>query len=145
MSTFTENYDLIKPDLQDFYDVADFNENMDTIDTALSETAVINEKIGEFTDTGSETVFGKLNSGGSVIKQIQSFEVKHKTDGANETVVDIKPVNPEKCVVLMERIQDSSVLKSTVRYVLTENTLTVKNTSSVTGTVTVQVQIIEFN
>ena len=29
MSTFTENYDFIKPDNEDYYDIQDFNENMD--------------------------------------------------------------------------------------------------------------------
>ena len=32
MSTFTENYDFIKPDNEDYYDIQDFNENMDAID-----------------------------------------------------------------------------------------------------------------
>ena len=35
MATFTEHYDLIKPGTDDYYDVADFNENMDAIDTQL--------------------------------------------------------------------------------------------------------------
>jgi len=35
MSTFTENYNLIKPDESDYYDVQDFNKNFDTIDTSL--------------------------------------------------------------------------------------------------------------
>ena len=30
MSTFTENYDFIKPDNEDYYDIQDFNENMDS-------------------------------------------------------------------------------------------------------------------
>lgn len=34
MATFTEHYDLIKPGTDDYYDVADFNENMDAIDTS---------------------------------------------------------------------------------------------------------------
>ena len=36
MSTFTENYNLIKPDEADYYDITDFNENMDTLDAALA-------------------------------------------------------------------------------------------------------------
>ena len=37
MSTFTENYDLIKPDNEDYYDIQDFNENMDAIDAQLAQ------------------------------------------------------------------------------------------------------------
>ena len=36
MSTFTENYDFIKPDNEDYYDIQDFNENMDAIDAQLA-------------------------------------------------------------------------------------------------------------
>ena len=41
MATFTEHYDLIKPGTDDYYDVADFNENMDAIDTQLYQAEVI--------------------------------------------------------------------------------------------------------
>lgn len=37
MSTFTENYDFIKPDNEDYYDIQDFNENMDAIDAQLAQ------------------------------------------------------------------------------------------------------------
>lgn len=35
MATNTPNYNLKKPAPEDFYNVADFNDNMDIIDTAL--------------------------------------------------------------------------------------------------------------
>ena len=35
MATYTTNYDLIKPDAQDYYNVDDFNENADRIDEEL--------------------------------------------------------------------------------------------------------------
>ena len=34
---FTENYDFIKPDNEDYYDIQDFNENMDAIDAQLAQ------------------------------------------------------------------------------------------------------------
>ena len=37
MSTFTENYDFIKPDNEDYYDIQDFNENMDASDAQLAQ------------------------------------------------------------------------------------------------------------
>ena len=37
MATFTQNYNLKKPDQQDFYNVEDFNNNADIIDEKLKE------------------------------------------------------------------------------------------------------------
>lgn len=65
MATFTEHYDLIKPGTDDYYDVADFNENMDAIDTQLyqaeQDMAGISEKIGNPGDEGEDTLFGLLH------------------------------------------------------------------------------------
>lgn len=65
MATFTEHYDLIKPGTDDYYDVADFNENMDTIDTQLyqaeQDMAGVSEKIGNPGDQGTDTIFGLLH------------------------------------------------------------------------------------
>ena len=84
MATFTTNYDLIKPGNDDYYDIADFNENMDAIDGQLSLTeqevtkvkeeleelkngmgqneslAAIDRKIGNSTDQTNTTVFGAI-------------------------------------------------------------------------------------
>lgn len=43
MASYTTNYNLKKPAAEDFYDVKDFNDNADAIDTALSEKAEIEE------------------------------------------------------------------------------------------------------
>lgn len=65
MATFTEHYDLIKPGTDDYYDVADFNENMDAIDTQLyqaeQDMAGVSEKIGNPGDEGTDTIFGLLH------------------------------------------------------------------------------------
>lgn len=65
MATFTEHYDLIKPGSDDYYDVADFNENMDAIDTQLyqaeQDMAGVSEKIGNPGDEGTDTIFGLLH------------------------------------------------------------------------------------
>lgn len=39
MATNTTNYNLIKPDATDFYDIDDFNKNADAVDTALAGKA----------------------------------------------------------------------------------------------------------
>lgn len=65
MATFTEHYDLIKPGTDDYYDVADFNENMDAIDAQLyqaeQDMAGVSEKIGNPGDEGEDTLFGLLH------------------------------------------------------------------------------------
>ncbi len=65
MATFTEHYDFIKPGTDDYYDVADFNENMDAIDTQLyqaeQDMAGVSEKIGNPGDEGTDTIFGLLH------------------------------------------------------------------------------------
>jgi len=105
MATFTENYSLIKPDGEDYYDVADFNENMDTLDGAVAavETAAaeVSAKIGTPAETG-QTVFSLLNSGsGSLIKSIQRVTIASPDDR-----VDIQTVNPDKSLVISERLKN---------------------------------------
>lgn len=79
MSTFTEHYNLIMPSQEDYYDVQDFNENTETLDSLLyeQETAIANvgekvdgvaDKIGTPEDQGTDTLFGimKKSSGRKV-------------------------------------------------------------------------------
>lgn len=117
MATFTENYNLIKPSEEDYYDVQDFNENMDTIDGQLAETAEevdgIGDKIGTAADEGTETVFGKLNqisSGMTGIQLVKSIQhVVYYTDSSDSPgICKISTVDPSRCFVIMERLQDSS-------------------------------------
>lgn len=77
MATNTENYGLVKPDDEDFYNVEDFNGNADKIDAALKVLAdamgdnaaleeikvkvdVIGTNIGKTTDTGGTQTAGSL-------------------------------------------------------------------------------------
>jgi len=113
MSTFTENYNLIKPQEEDYYDVQDFNENFDAIDAQMmaTETAVagVSEKIGTPTDSGTETMFGKMNqvvevvNGISLIKSIQRF-ILSTAPNSGRTTISIKKVNPDRCIVLAQRL-----------------------------------------
>ncbi len=75
MAEFTENYNLIKPSEEDYYDVQDFNENMDTIDAQMAETEAeieglgqkldgIDAKIGE--NEENQTIFDLLKKTGGV-------------------------------------------------------------------------------
>lgn len=75
MSTFTEHYNLIMPSTEDYYDVQDFNENTEALDTLLfeQENAIANvgekvdgvsDKIGNPGDEGEDTLFGVLEKRG---------------------------------------------------------------------------------
>lgn len=82
MSTFTETYGLLKPDDEDYYDVSDFNENMDAIDAQMTSmdgeinelndaVGGIGEKmdevkalIGTVEDVGDSTLFGQMKKQG---------------------------------------------------------------------------------
>lgn len=83
MATFTEHYDLIKPGTDDYYDVADFNENMDAIDTQLyqaeQDMAGVSEKIGNPGDEGEDTLFGLLHPNNQP-KETADFYHYSKTD-----------------------------------------------------------------
>ena len=64
MATYTENYNLTLPAENEYYNVEDFNENFETIDTMMAENESvsneINEKIG--TPENGETVFSLLKN-----------------------------------------------------------------------------------
>lgn len=113
MATFTENYNLIKPSEEDYYDVQDFNENMDTIDGQMAEqeqqTAAIDEKIGTPTTEGT-TLFSLLEAsdqGNSIIKSIQhvTYQANGYVDGDS---IPITTVNPQKSFAIFERLRDST-------------------------------------
>ena len=149
MSTFTENYSLIKPDETDYYDVQDFNENMDMIDAQLAQTESamesISEKIGTPSDTGSDTLFGKLSGGGSLIKSIQVVDFNTTFDGSTKTA-EIQTVDPSKCIVLMDRLHDNSTGFTGAVYTLepSQVTLTVGKHANSQYSIYVRLQIIEF-
>lgn len=139
MSTFTENYNLIKPDEGDYYDVTDFNENMDTIDgqMMLAEQAIdgVSEKIGNATDANDATVFGRLTKiqsqltdGTKIIKSIQ-YVVHMIQTGTTSESFSINPVEPTKCVVLFERLQDTtSNAAGYVQYTLNADSISLVHT-----------------
>lgn len=147
MSTFTENYDFIKPSVDDPYDIQDFNENMDAIDAQMAEqeTAAeqINEKIGNPTDMGNTTVFGLLKNGGSVVKSIQRVFYT-PAQGQLTAEIDIDSVNPAKCLVLLERLKDTTGKLHYITYTLQETKLSIQNDYQNEGLLKYGFWIIEF-
>ena len=154
MATFTEHYDLIKPGTADYYDIADWNENMDSIDEGMAATAAgmeeMNEKLGTAADTGNDTIFGKLNrmagnttAGFTGIKSLQRVTLAFSTSkGSAEATIN--EVDPEKCIVLMDRIYDSSSMEASISYSLTATKVSASSGSSVNGSIKLQFQIIEL-
>lgn len=144
MSSFTENYDLIKPSAEDYYDIQDFNENMDAIDSQLAQAearaakiqtglaeaektlAAINEKLG--TPPEGQSISSLLQSGGSVVKSIQYVTyaiLQDKSEGS----VSIKEVNPDKCFVIFERLRDYYNSITKIEYTLSATALSFTHNS----------------
>ncbi|WP_458407108.1 hypothetical protein [Anaerotignum sp.] len=115
MATYTENYNLTKPGEEDFFSVADLNDNMDSIDSLMAEgesaMASIDGKIG--TAQGGETVLGMLQEvkngmgTGGLIKSLQRVTHNVPTSSGSSSV-SIRTVDPSKCLVIMERLEDDT-------------------------------------
>ena len=119
MSTFTENYDFIKPDNEDYYDIQDFNENMDAIDAQLAQAeqkvaaiqasiataeeslAAINKKLG--TPPDGQSISSLIQKGGSVIRSIQYVVYAAPQSPSYGGTLTIQEITPEKTFVITER------------------------------------------
>ena len=144
MATYTENYNLTMPEETDYYDVADFNENFETLDTLMAENEAacseINEKIGTPAESG-QTIFSLLNGGGgSVIKSTQRVTIT-----SPDTKVDISPVTPAKCFVIAERLYNGLDSLCNYDYVLHEDHIEMTSMNQSTGRVVLGFWVIEFN
>ena len=149
MATTTENYGLIKPAEEDFISLADWNENMDTLDSALAENggalAEISGKIGQAGDTGTDTLFGMLGSGGgSLIKSLQRVTYSN-TLGTTEVSLAISKVEPAKCFVYLERLQDTASGLSRVEYTLGAESISLDHVNRNTAELKLGFWVIEFN
>ena len=153
MSSFTENYNLIKPANEDYYDVQDFNENMDTIDAQLA----VAEKGMEATLQGvqgiaatlgtppkGQTVASLLQNGGSVIRSIQHLMYKPTNASMNSGTVSIRPVNLEKTVVFSERLANVRDDLLWYEYTLTEDAILLNHFPCDGNTLKIGFWIVEF-
>ena len=159
MSTFTENYDLIKPDNEDYYDIQDFNENMDAIDAQLAQAeekmaaiqasiataeetlAAINAKIG--TPADGQSIFALLQKGGSVIRSTQ--RVVYSANASDQGgQVAINPVNPAKSFVFSERLTNSESWTLSYDYTLNSNSISVTHGQLGAAKLKVGFWVVEF-
>ena len=145
MSTFTENYDFIKPDNEDYYDIQDFNENMDAIDAQLAQAeqkvaaiqasiataeetlAAINKKLG--TPPDGQSISSLLQNGGSVIRSIQYVVYAAPKTPSYGGTLTIQEVTPEKTFVITERLNNISDSLINFSYTLSSNAITIKPVS----------------
>lgn len=139
MSTFTENYDFIKPDNEDYYDIQDFNENMDAIDAQLAKAeqkaaaiqasiataeeslAAINKKLG--TPPDGQSISSLLQNGGSVIRSIQYVVYAAPKTPSYGGTLTIQEVAPEKTFVITERLNNISDSLINFSYTLSSNAI----------------------
>ena len=146
MASYTENYNLTKPDEADYYDIAEFNANMDAIDEGMAETAVavagVSEKIGTPTTAG-DTIFSLLaGKDGGLIRSIQ--RVQFSLAGNGSTSEAINTIDPSRSIVLLERLYDPTGKLAPINYSLTENSLEAACTYGGSITVTLAFWIVEF-
>lgn len=120
--TTTSNYNLNMPSQEDFYNIDDINENMQTIDGTLFDieksTTDLSQKVGNTNDTGATqstgTVMGKLNnimkatqnSNPSVIRRIQRGNI---TSTGKQTIeINITDANKTMVIFSTNYISGSS-------------------------------------
>ncbi len=135
MANYTKNYNLILPEQEDYYDVAQFNSNASAIDTQMAETEqkisglntkldnlltkinALDSKLGTAADTGSNTLYGLLNNRKEVFKSWNRYTYTN-TGGQGNNKITITPVNPKKCIVLVERVLNTDTAIQPYQYVL---------------------------
>ena len=160
MSTFTENYDFIKPDNEDYYDIQDFNENMDAIDAQLAQAeqkaaaiqasiataeeslAAINKKLG--TPPDGQSISSLLQNGGSVIRSIQYVVYAAPKTPSYGGTLTIQEVTPEKTFVITERLNNISDSLINFSYTLSSNAITIKHTGCNVDFVKIGFWVVEF-
>ena len=150
MATYTENYNLIKPDEEDYYDVTDFNENMDTLDGAMAAAenaaAEISAKIGTPAENG-QTLFSllgqKSSTGMTGIKSIQRVVYTLNKNKTSESV-DIQPVTPANCIALYELLHCSYDGTPKVLYTIKDSVVEFEFAQNNSQTTIIGLWIIEF-
>ena len=146
LASYTENYNLTKLDEADYYDIAEFNANMDAIDCCMAETAAevagVSEKIGTPTTEG-DTIFSLLaGNGGGLIKSIQ--RVQFSLAGNDTVSHSISTIDPTRSIALLERLYDPTGKLAPISYSLKENSLEAACTYGSSITVTLAFWIVEF-
>lgn len=171
MATYTENYNLIKPGAEDYYDVEDFNSNMDTLDNAMAETEAevnkinskvetemnsigkkmdaaqsgidsISSKIG--TPPSGQSLVSMLQSGSSVIRSIQRVIYTTTISMQNSGTVSIQPVNIGKTVVFSERLTNGHSNLINYSYTLNSDYISLSHDPAAPNYLSLGFWVVEF-
>ena len=141
MSSFTKNYNFIQPGNEDYYDVQDFNENMEAIDTQLAATEKGVEQLGKEVKQGlsgiaatlgtpphGQTLTSLLQNGGSVVRSVQHLVYVPADSRAGSATIPIQPVNPAKTIVFSERLININPTPVNYDYTLNSNAIVITHT-----------------
>lgn len=151
MATYTENYNLTMPAEDDYYNVEDYNENFETIDSIMAtnkaEMETISEKIGTPFEDG-QTLFSLLQNDSSegltAIKSIQRVTFT-ASSGNTDGTCNINEVDTTKCIVLFERLSDSTNSGCNgVQYTLKNTSIVINGNTISSGKCIFGFWIIEF-
>ena len=141
---YSDNYGLALPEDDDFYDINPISENFAALDEALAETAAetetIRDRIGTPAEAG-QTVFSLLEKGSmSTIKSMQRVKV----ESPNKTATLSQNVVPEKCLIISERLRNSTDSLVYYDYTLYEDRLEVDHSVETQNSLRLGFWIIEF-
>lgn len=104
MSSLTTNYNLKKPAVTDFYNIGDFNDNFDTIDTTLTAKADRGHT-HEATDLASGTIDIARIPTGEAGTTVALGNHNHDSAYARKTAVLTDTQSTEKTVALLDNTE----------------------------------------
>ncbi|MFJ8261398.1 hypothetical protein ACIQ4I_05490 [Rummeliibacillus sp. NPDC094406] len=84
---YTEKLQLKKPDLTDYVNISDINENMDTLDTAVKELQDGSTSIPDL-DTDDKRLAGAINEIKNEVINTNNAIVNHQANPMPHTFVD---------------------------------------------------------
>ncbi len=160
MATYTENYNLIKPDPEDYYNIADQNNNMDTIDHELAEANTAISGVGEKMDTAQKTLdsissaigtppvgstlTSMIEGGRSIIRSIQRVVYMSTLPQQESGAVQIQPVNPAKTIVFSERLANGFDHTIVYDYTLHQDHIALTHGNTSPGFLKIGFWVLEF-
>lgn len=162
MANYTENYNLIMPAQEDYYNVQEFNDNMEAIDTGMAELeaevsglgakldelseklAALDGKIGTQEDTaGTDTLYGLLKNNRQVFKSWNRYTYSN-VDPTTNAEIPIQEVDASRCIVLVERTCNSYNLLKRYNYTLENTRICISHDSASSGYLRLAFTVIEL-
>lgn len=170
MANYTENYNLIMPAQEDYYDVQEFNDNMEAIDTGMAEldaevsglgtkldaldTKVttlsgkinaLDAKIGTQNDAaGTNTLYGLLKNNTPVFKSWNRYTYINGTDVNASVAIPITPVDASRSFVIVERLRDRYDWLTHYDFTLEDTQINLEHEQAVTGYLHLAFTVIEL-